>query len=394
MSIVNPRVDPILRKRRLKRRRRFCPFLYVFVLPPFTVLGACLFMTLEKDSDPFRDSLAECERIGNGTMNTLKLLMNTTSNWTEVENNIMLPIDCLREVVSRNSRKPFDFLGANVFAISVFSTLGYGELVPSTNLSKISTIIYAFFGIPLYIAFIADLGEWISMGLKQITSLSHRQIVDKTYALSKSHRIAERRVMLIVLLITVLTYTFSISAILMVIETFAAKNPFNYLDSVAFVFTSIARIGFGDLIPNQSYFLLIEFPLIVFGQCLLAMLFFKMQKGIRYTLPRLFSKCCLSLMSHCFGQSSNNVDDHEVWDEALDENFQARLAVCVNTSESAIGDQTAPSEVEARSPQSNQRSNFLNTMKTGIENFLPWDNEVDEYNEPVTLASEIITKDL
>ncbi len=48
-------------------------------------------------------------------------------------------------------------IDALYFSVMTMSTVGYGDLVPSTNISKIFTIIYTFLSISTFVAFTAKL---------------------------------------------------------------------------------------------------------------------------------------------------------------------------------------------------------------------------------------------
>lgn len=55
-----------------------------------------------------------------------------------------------------------------MYAITVFTTIGYGDLVPNSDAGRFLTILYALIGIPIYIAFISDLGDLIGKRIVHI----------------------------------------------------------------------------------------------------------------------------------------------------------------------------------------------------------------------------------
>ena len=52
----------------------------------------------------------------------------------------------------------WDMLSASAFINSVATTTGYGDIVPVTLTGKICTILYALYGIPVFIWYIIKLG--------------------------------------------------------------------------------------------------------------------------------------------------------------------------------------------------------------------------------------------
>ena len=73
-----------------------------------------------------------------------------------------MKITTFREVTRGNQESNADsFVDSAMYAITVFTTIGYGDLVPNSDFSRFLTIIYALIGVPIYIAFISDLGDLI-----------------------------------------------------------------------------------------------------------------------------------------------------------------------------------------------------------------------------------------
>ncbi len=53
---------------------------------------------------------------------------------------------------------------------SVITMIGYGNVVPRTDTGKIATIVYACFGIPVYILYFMNMGKVISLSLTTTTT--------------------------------------------------------------------------------------------------------------------------------------------------------------------------------------------------------------------------------
>ena len=61
------------------------------------------------------------------------------------------------------ARDRWAFSNTLMFTLSVITTLGYGNTVPTTKYGKIVTMIYAVFGIPVYILYFRNIGQVIMM---------------------------------------------------------------------------------------------------------------------------------------------------------------------------------------------------------------------------------------
>lgn len=58
------------------------------------------------------------------------------------------------------------FWGALFYSMTVFTTIGYGNLTPTTFAGRLATMIYAIFGIPILLMVLADLGKLLTRIIK------------------------------------------------------------------------------------------------------------------------------------------------------------------------------------------------------------------------------------
>ncbi|XP_018649230.1 twik family of potassium channels-related [Schistosoma mansoni] len=86
-------------------------------------------------------------------------------------------------------RDPWTLTGALLYAVTVITTIGYGHIVPKTDLGRAITVIYALFGIPLVLLCLTNLGGFLANTVRIIYSNScfkyHEHRVKKK--LSKQH---------------------------------------------------------------------------------------------------------------------------------------------------------------------------------------------------------------
>jgi potassium channel subfamily K, invertebrate len=71
----------------------------------------------------------------------------------------------------------WSFPAALMFCLSIFTMIGYGNMVPRTVWGKVATILYAVFGIPVYILYFMNMGKvfancfrWIYRSIYECTT--------------------------------------------------------------------------------------------------------------------------------------------------------------------------------------------------------------------------------
>ncbi|VDK51266.1 unnamed protein product [Anisakis simplex] len=149
----------------LKRSRLLHAF-YFFALPIYTVLGALVFQALdgEHDDSMKREYDRRCQSARLEHLDQLKLACTHTPDtcFTKMKAYLEHVESCYRtwHAVNRTITHPMsDLTNAIVYAFSVYTTIGYGNMAADTIGCRVATVIYGAFGIPLFFAFIKEEGN-------------------------------------------------------------------------------------------------------------------------------------------------------------------------------------------------------------------------------------------
>lgn len=158
--------------------------------------------------------------------------------------------------VGRSPAQMWSFPAALMFCLSVITMIGYGNMVPRTPWGKGFTVIYATFGIPLYILYFLNMGRVLARSFKFLYRSMHDCTSERNYdarlealesgslgALTLRKKvIVPSTACLWVIFFYVLTGTIM----------FANWERWSFLNSFYFCMTSLCKIGFGDFVPGAS----------------------------------------------------------------------------------------------------------------------------------------------
>ncbi|XP_010135087.1 PREDICTED: potassium channel subfamily K member 17, partial [Buceros rhinoceros silvestris] len=137
----------------------------------------------------------------------------------------------------------WDFSGSFFFSISAITTIGYGNLSPSTATGRIFCILFALFGIPLNLVLLNEIGQLILLGVQHsahyLEELFHWQ--KKTSLLIK----------------TCVLVTGFLLFLLLPPLLFSDKEGWSYEEGFYYSFITLSTIGFGDYVigmnPDRTY---------------------------------------------------------------------------------------------------------------------------------------------
>ncbi|KYN39583.1 TWiK family of potassium channels protein 18 [Trachymyrmex septentrionalis] len=228
-----------------------------------------------------------------------------------------------------SGQKSWSFLNAVVYCLTVITTIGYGHISPSTDTGRAITIVYAIFGIPMFLIILADFGKLFTRGIKFLWAFVRRLYytgscrkvrrtgpvqevmkgVQLVYDLAKLRRPSqmipeeidemqrqqiqqpqtilnvdantpgtpgtpalsayivddEFNLPISVAIVILLAYIF-IGATL-----YSLWESWNFFESFYFVFISMSTIGFGDYVPKHPIYMMGSIVYLVFGLALTSM---------------------------------------------------------------------------------------------------------------------------
>lgn len=308
------------------------------VVVVYAVCGALTFEAIEKrhvnvalnNMTILRDNCAT--RLWNITeetnlLNNSQWIYEVSTALYEYQRNITIILKNNYE--DRDHDEVWKFGNALMFCLSVFSMIGYGNTVPRTPFGKIFTMIYATFGIPLYILYFMNMGKVLAGTFRWLYTWFHECSHDQDKyntgsELGSALQLPKTKKKVIVpstACLWVISFYIAGGTIM-----FMEWESWKYYDSVYFVVISLCKIGFGDMVPGASVNtttwsnnpkLIANFVFILFGMGLVAMCYKLMREEVREKFREMKedTKLCIEditlKFTKCCGGSERNEDLEE-----------------------------------------------------------------------------------
>ncbi|KOC68896.1 TWiK family of potassium channels protein 7 [Habropoda laboriosa] len=139
-------------------------------------------------------------------------------------------------------------LQAIFFASTVLTTIGYGNVVPSTNGGRMFCILYAFVGIPLTLTVIADCGKLFATVVVEIALAVKTKLPFRFSFSCIPTNLAGRRSLGAFAAIGLLFLYLACGAGMFMLW----EDDWDFFDGFYFCFVTMTTIGFGDLVPTAK----------------------------------------------------------------------------------------------------------------------------------------------
>ncbi|KAM4625454.1 potassium channel subfamily K member 5a [Polymixia lowei] len=132
---------------------------------------------------------------------------------------------------------------AVIFAATIITTIGYGNIAPKTSVGRVFCIFYGLFGVPLCLTWISELGKFFGGRAKHLG----QYLTKKGFSLRKAQFTCTAIFLLWGVLIHLVLPPF----------VFMSQEEWTYVEGLYFSFVTLTTIGFGDLVagvnPNFEY---------------------------------------------------------------------------------------------------------------------------------------------
>lgn len=305
------------------RIRRACRRIYkvitshiglIFFLVAFSFIGAAIFHAIEGDNE--KDEKADIqwlrEKVINNVWNAsaavkrnehaFRLLMRHEMKKYEAQLYAAFGdgINTLADV------EVWDFWGSLFYCATVYTTIGYGNIFPATDVGRVVTIIYSLIGIPLCLIVLADLGKLFTRAIKWVWAFVRRFYYTRRWSRAGAKKVTEEKAEkakqaaatkqsmkqseasraqqlpieppiptfvvddefnLPVSVAIIITFVY----ILLGALVYCQWEQWSYLEAFYFVFISVSTIGFGDVLPDHPKYFLLSSLYVLVGLSLVAM---------------------------------------------------------------------------------------------------------------------------
>ncbi|CAJ0610306.1 unnamed protein product [Cylicocyclus nassatus] len=269
------------------------PLLFLIL---YTLLGALLFSELEGPNEQYelevlkkqRHDLFEntVYRLNNVRgMQPLAALNHTRKNLLRFQEKLGV-----EEVNPEETR--WTFWGAVWYCMTVYTTIGYGNIVPVTTAGRVLTIFYAFIGIPIAVLTLFALGAIFARICKiiwtymlrstNVVSKDLEKKVNAAVGFDEQHQVQSSSTDDEDLLSFPISFLVFLTVLWVFICAwiFTLFEDWSYGTSLYFTLISFTTIGFGDVLPSEYDFIVLVGFLLLIGLSLVSTVLTMIQQQI------------------------------------------------------------------------------------------------------------------
>lgn len=201
----------------------------------YVLIGGAIFMQIEKETG--RNSKSQTLE------DFLRRWSNTYNLSQENITNLLKDYDDTRE----NGAKPtWTFLNSVFYVLQLVTTIGYGNITPTTESGQILTVIYALVGIPFTVLALKSIGELVNKALKSVTRPLHRKFHSKNCQ-ERACDFMETGNTCINLVSCILTWIIACA-----LNTHLESKQ-SFITNSYSIFVTLTTVGFGDIIPFEDH---------------------------------------------------------------------------------------------------------------------------------------------
>lgn len=273
--------------------RQFVAFMFTQVgvgalVVGYAIMGAFAFMAIEGESE---ENLHN-EQVADLRSSMLTKMWNVTDHlnvleekrWKLVVRQLLLDYQkAMAPAIKsgydgRTNQERWTFPSALMFSLSVFTMIGFGHLVPRTQWGKIATMLYAVFGIPVYVLYFMNMGQVLASCFKWFYCKMAKCSCERKASPPDAGALEGKTIELqdgvspeapndnlsddlnddddISSELVIVPSTACIWVWLTYLATgtimFAEWENWEYLDACYFCVTSLCKIGMGDFVPGAN----------------------------------------------------------------------------------------------------------------------------------------------
>ncbi|CAH8445009.1 unnamed protein product [Schistosoma margrebowiei] len=252
----------------------------ILILALVTVLGALLFQKIEGPYEQRSRTHVSKTRQKIFVLAQQLAKKGSNADWSK----LVAQVDRYHELTIDIPTK-WNLWGSIYYCFTLFTTIGYGNVFPSTAVGKLLTILYGMIAIPLCSLLISRISDVIIRLTKAIYYMTLDPSGVPVGLREAYHRIDatfDFRV-----LPCILTFVIYLAFGAGIYSYIAGQKELEWsiLDLIYFAFISLSTVGFGDLVPETDVFLaVLSIIYIIIGLAITGIVFGRLTEAFEYVL--------------------------------------------------------------------------------------------------------------